>query len=442
MGFAGWLTLSGLLLIAMGVGASLLSRLPVSTSMLYLAFGAATSPWWFGFTELAPGSHPILLERLAEVVVLLSLFTSGLKMRFKLGDASWLLPFRLATISMVLTVALVAAIGVAWLGLPLGAAILLGAILAPTDPVLASDVQMGAPGDRDRLRSALTGEGGLNDGAAFPFVMLGLGLLGLHDLGDWGWRWIAVDVVWATVAGIAVGAALGTLVGRVVLSLRREHRHAIGLDNFLALGLIGIAYGLASALHAYGFLAVFAAGVALRRVERRESDASPAVDQGADAVALKHAHPAVKNDELAVDPALAPGFMAHAVLTFNEQLERIGEVVAVVVVGMLLWAVDWKLVPWGLVVGLLLVVRPAAVLVGLAGSQTSTPQRALIAWFGIRGVGSLFYLLFAMNHGVEPALAATLAAITLSVITISIVLHGISVTPLMTAYARRRSPRT
>jgi NhaP-type Na+/H+ or K+/H+ antiporter len=437
--FAGWVALSGLLLIAMGLGASLLSRLPVSTAMLYLAFGAATSPWWLGFTSLGTQSQPVLVERLAEVVVLLSLFTSGLKMRFALRDPSWRLPLRLATASMVLTVTLVAAVGLA-LGFSLGAAILLGAILAPTDPVLASDVQLDSPEDRDRLRSALTGEGGLNDGAAFPFVMLGLGLLGLHDLGDYGWRWVAVDVVWATLAGLGVGAASGTLVGHVVLSLRRKHRHAIGLDNFLALGLVGVSYGLAIALHAYAFLAVFAAGVALRRVERKESEANerPDATRDAERIPLKHADPEVENEELAVDPVRAPGFMAHAVLTFNEQLERIGEVAAVVVVGMLLWSLDWQLVPWALVLGLFALVRPAAVLIGLVGSGTSWTERRLIGWFGIRGIGSLYYLMFATNHGIEPALAAQLTAITLSVIAASVVLHGISVTPLMAAYAARR----
>ena len=124
------------------------------------------------------------------------------------------------------------------LGLTLGAAILLGAILAPTDPVLASDVQLAHPHDRDRLRFTLTGEGGLNDGTAFPFVMLGLGLLGLHDLGPDGLRWLAVDVVWAVVVGLAIGFALGTLVGRLVVHLRSARREFTGADDFLALGLI------------------------------------------------------------------------------------------------------------------------------------------------------------------------------------------------------------
>ena len=194
-----------------------------------------------------------ILERVAEVAVLISLFAVGLKLGLPLSDKGWRLPARLAIVSMTITVALIAAIGMLGLGLSLGAAVLLGAILAPTDPVLASDVQVLEASDRDRLRFSLTGEGGLNDGAAFPFVMLGLGLLGLHDLGTAGWRWLAVDVLWAIAGGLLIGGALGTLIGRLVVYLRSRHKESVGLDEFLALGLIALAYGLAVLSQAMAF---------------------------------------------------------------------------------------------------------------------------------------------------------------------------------------------
>ena len=451
MEIAWWSAAVGLLLLVMALSDSLLARLPLSTSMLYLAVGAAASPLWLGWLRAAPASDAHGLERIAEVVVLLSLFGSGLKMSVGLSDGRWLLPLRLAVVAMIGTVALVAAAGVAWLGLPLGAAILLGGILAPTDPVLASDVQVAEPTDRDRLRFSLTGEAGLNDGTAFPFVLLGLGLLGLHDLGASLWRWLAVDVVWGVGAGIAIGAALGTLVGRLVIYLRRTHKEAVGLDNFLALGLIGITYGLAGIVHGYGFLAVFAAGVALRRTERRASAASAGDAAGqarggearrrrsAEVVAAAHADPDLSHaDKIATDPRHAPAFMAHAVLSFNEQIERIGEVVAVIAVGTLLWAIDWSRASWSFVAVLLLAIRPASVLLGLARSQTSPSQRGLIGWFGIRGIGSLYYLAYAMNRGLPTDLAATMAALVLSTVVVSIVVHGVSVTPLMRFYERRK----
>lgn len=195
MSFAFWSLIIGVLLILMVLSGTLQKRLPLSTAMLYLAAGFALGPAGWAVLTPHPLDHAALLERGAEVAVLISLFSVGLKLGLPLSNRHWLLPLRLAFVSMTLTVALIAAVGVLGLGLPLGAAILLGAILAPTDPVLASDVQVESSGDRDRLRFSLTGEGGLNDGAAFPFVMLGLGLLGLHDLGTGGWRWLAVDVV-------------------------------------------------------------------------------------------------------------------------------------------------------------------------------------------------------------------------------------------------------
>ena len=457
MEIAWWSAVAGLLLLIMALSDSLLARLPLSTSMLYLAVGAAVSPLWLDWLQVAATSHARALERIAEVVLLLSLFGSGLKMSVGLSDGRWLLPLRLAIVSMLVTVALIAGAGVAWLGLPLGAAILLGGILAPTDPVLASDVQVAEPTDRDRLRFALTGEAGLNDGTAFPFVLLGLGVLGLHDLGDSLWRWLAIDVLWAVAVGIGVGAALGTLVGRFVLYLRRTHKEAVGLDNFLALGLIGLAYGLASLAHGYGFLAVFAAGVALRRLEQRASakakadagakaspprSAAPA-KRSAEVVAAAHADPDPKRAErAATHPQHAPAFMAHAVLSFNEQLERIAEVVAVVAVGALLWAVDWSRASWWFVALLLFVIRPASVLIGLAGSATSRGQRALVGWFGIRGIGSLFYLAYAANRGLTSDTATTMTALVLSGVVVSIVVHGISVTPLMKVYERRKPARS
>ena len=257
----------GAVFIVMALSGSVLKRLPLSTSMLYLAAGVLIGPHALNLINFDPIAEAAIVERITEVAVIVSLFTAGLKLRVPLRDPLWRLPVVLASWSMTLTVGLIALVGVAALELPLGAAILLGAVLAPTDPVLASDVQVTGPRDRDRLRFTLTGEAGLNDGTAFPFVMLGLGLLGLHETGEGGWRWFAVDVLWAIPGGLLVGALLGTATGRLILYLRREHKEAVGLDDFLALGLIACSYGTALLLHTYGFLAVFAAGLALRKIE-------------------------------------------------------------------------------------------------------------------------------------------------------------------------------
>ena len=316
------------------------------------------------------------------------------------------------------------------MGLSWGAGVLLGAILAPTDPVLASDVQVEHPFDYDPLRFSLTGEAGFNDGTAFPFVMLGLGLLGLHDIGPFGLRWIGVDVVWAIGGALAIGFLLGTAVGQFVLYLRREHREATGLDDFLAMGLIGVCYGIALICHTYGFLAVFAAGLALRRMERRQmhgkANEQPSLNDAT----------GQRTDELATDPVKAPAVMAEAVLHFNEQLERIGELFVVVMIGAML---SWTLIPshaaWFLPL-LFLVVRPVSVAIGLLGTDAAPYERRFMAWFGIRGIGSLYYLMYAVGHGMAESDAKPLVGLTLSAIAVSTLVHGVSVTPLMKLYSR------
>ena len=436
MSFAIWALIIGAILITMALLGTLVERLPLSPGILYLAVGYALGP--AGWALMAP--DPLLysadLEKLAEVALLISLFAVGLKLGVPLRDKRWYLPLRLAFPSMVLTVAFVAASGVFLFGLPAGAAILLAAILAPTDPVLASDVQVENSSDRDRLRFSLTVEGGLNDGAAFPVVILALGLIGLHDVGG-GWRWLAVDVLWAIAGGLAIGGTLGALIGKLVLYLRTRHQEAVGLDEFLALGLIAIAYGVAQLSVASGFLAVFAAGLALQRIKEHSKRASPSsvakvtINSGAET-----------EKELATHARYAGTYMMDAVQGFNGQLERLAELVVVMVAGAML---SYTYLPdravWFLLL-LFFVARPVAVWLGLVGATgVSRDQRLLISWFGIRGVGSIFYLMYAINHGLPEALAKELIAITLVTVAASILVHGISVTPLMSLYARRKTRR-
>lgn len=425
----------GLLLIAMTLGGSFIARLPLSAAMLYLCVGMAMGPAGLGLLKLDAFKNVALLERLTEVAVLVSLFTSGMKLELPLSDRRWRIPVQLASMSMVITVAAITTAGFWLLNLSLGASVLLGAILAPTDPVLASDVQVTDPGDRDQLRFGLTGEGGLNDGTAFPFVMLGLGLLGLHDLGDNGWRWWVVDVLWAVTGGLGLGYLMGTLVGRAIIYLRMRHHEALGSDEFIALGLIALTYGLALVTETYGFLAVFAAGLALRRIDEPKSGVTTAAASTAD----------LTSAEREATGAKAPAHMMQQVQRFNSQLESFLEVAIVLAVGVLVTSVKFRSEVLWFVPLLFLVIRPLAVTVGLVGLQAGevkTSQRRLMGWFGIRGIGSLYYLLYAISHKIEPVLAQRLLSITLAVVVASVIAHGISVTPLMKRYEeRKKSPR-
>ena len=432
MPFALWFVVAGLLLTLMALASTALRRIPLSTAQIYLAVGVAIGPLGIGLLTIDPIEQAGPLEVLTEIAVILSLFAAGLKLRTPLSDGRWKLPLRLAIVSMTVTVALITLIGVVGLGLPIGAAVLLGGILAPTDPVLASDVQIHTPDDTDRLRFSLTGEAGFNDGAAFPFIMLGLGLLGLHELGEWGWRWVVFDVVWAVFGGIAIGAALGIAVGRLVVYLRRRHEEAVGTDDFLALGLVGLSYGIALLASSYAFLAVFAAGLAMRYEERRHTGDKP----DDEIAALAHE---AEEEEVAVDEEVAPAYMANAVLGFAEQFERIGAVAVVVLVGALLVDAQWTWDALWFVPLLFLVVRPVSVWIGLFGSATSGLQRGLASWFGIRGIGSIYYLMFAETHGLYDGFAELLLGLVLTTIAASIVVHGLSVTPIMAWYARRAS---
>ncbi len=427
--FTIWYLIAGVLFITMALSGSILKRLPLTTSILYLLIGLALGSFGFGFISLDLIEDAALIERITEVAVIVSLFTAGLKLRIDWSDTRWLVPLRLAVISMAITIGLIAVAGVVGLGLSLGAAILLGAILAPTDPVLASEVAVDSPTDEDQLRLGLTGEAGLNDGTAFPFVMLGLGLLGLHDLGSFGWRWFAVDLIWASVGGITVGVLLGTLVGYLVVYLRRERSAAVGLDEFLTLGLIALAYGGALLLHTYGFLAVFAAGLALRRVERRltPGDFEEAIEEIVSG----------REEETSTRSETAPAHLLAAVLGFNERQERIGELAVVLLIGGLLTVDGLPVAVLWFAPLLFLVIRPAAVWLGLRGAQTSPTQRHYFSWFGIRGIGAIYYLTYAIEHGLPEDDAEQMTALVLTVVAISIVVHGITVTPLMSRYERQ-----
>jgi NhaP-type Na+/H+ or K+/H+ antiporter len=418
--FSTWCLICGLLLMAVGVSDTWRQNLPFSTSAIYLVAGWLLGPQMSGLLILRLDEDAVLLERLCEVAVLISLFAVGLRLHAGLTNALWRLPILLATLAMLLTIGAMWGFGLA-LGLGPGLALLLAAVLAPTDPVLASDVQVEHPQDRDRLRFSLTAEGGLNDGAAFPFVMLALGLLGLHELGSpLHWRWWAVDVLWATAAGLLVGWVLGVIFSRGVLFLRREKEQALGMESFFTLGLIALSYGLALKLHAYGFLSVFASGLAMQHIERRHR----------------------RLQRASLDSANGSSEMTQAVLAFTLDLERIAELAVMLVIGSLLRLSAFSVPALAVALFLIFVARPLAVMLSTPGVDWTPRQRQLAAWFGIRGIGSMYYLSFAFAHGIDDSAEARFVAdAVLVTITLSVLLHGSSATPLMGLYAKARSWR-
>jgi NhaP-type Na+/H+ or K+/H+ antiporter len=429
---AQWFLLVGGLLLVRALTAPRLQRLPVTPAIVYLAVGLLVGPTVLNLFHFNPLQESALLEVLTEVVVLISLFSAGVKMPVPVSLARWRTPILLATVSMAVSVGLVAAFAYFLLGLPLGAGVLLGAILAPTDPVLATDVQTRHPRDRDQLRFTLTCEAGMNDGSAFPFVMLGLGLLGLHELGEFGLRWALVDVLWATVAAIAIGGLSGAALAYLAHKLRgHPPRHKL-MDDFLGLGLIGVAYGLSVQIDAWGFLAVFFAAVALRQTELKLAGADLADPGQPQSSQVKpEAANAIPDSELA--PTVSEGS-----LVFKEHLERLSELMLILLIGGTLFLDSWSWRAVGLALFLFLVARPLSVLVGLFGTRTTWPIRGMVGWFGVRGIGSLYYLMYAIQHGLPEELALDLIQLTLIVVALSILVHGTSVKPLMRRFLRHR----
>lgn len=445
--FITWCLLIGVLLIVIGLSDTWRQQLPVGTSALYLVAGYLLGPEVFGLLDVRLDEQAVVLERLTEVAVLISLFAVGLRLRAPWHSRLWLTPVLLATVAMVLTIGMLVGVGLA-LGFSLGVAVLMAAVLAPTDPVLASDVQVEHVRDQDGLRFSLTGEGGLNDGTAFPFVMLALGLMGLHELGASGSRWLAVDVLWASAGGLAIGATLGYVVSHAVVYLRSEREQALGMESFLTLGLIAVTYGLALLAHTYGFLAVFAAGLAMRQVER--SHGVPDADMSGNAAGEAAGTEAADDTDAVADlgpsqtadPQQASAYMAKAVLDFTLDLEKLAELTVMLLIGSLVSRESFSATSWVVAFSLIFVARPVAVMLTTWRLPLSRAQRRLAAWFGVRGVGSMYYLAYAVAHGAVGGETGAVADAVLVTIVLSVLLHGSSAAPVMQLYRRARGRRS
>ncbi len=427
---------SGLLLL-MALVSSYVRDLPITTSALYLIVGVVIGPLGVDVVSLDLVDNAFLLERITEVAIVIALFVGGLKLRLRPSDPAWRAAVVLAGPVMVLTVAGITAVAHLALGLPFAGALLLGAMLAPTDPVLASTVTVSDARDRDLMRYGLSGEAGLNDGSAFPFVVLALSAATHDSTGTWIASWAAHRLVWAIPAALCLGYFLGKLIGRLAIWLRTKHRDTSAPSDLLALALIGVAYVAAEMIGAWGFLSVFAAGVGLRAAEVEVVRESPHPQHRGRTVEHPPAEQmvAAQNDPEALDqPAVAAGVLVSETLSFGDTIERLVEFAMIVAVGVAL-STHWDVRAIPLAAVIFLVIRPLASLL-LVITPTSRPQRWMMAWFGIRGIGSLYYLGYSLEHGLDGPLADEIAALTISVISLSIFVHGISSTPLLRRYER------
>ncbi|GAB1511710.1 cation:proton antiporter [Actinophytocola sp. KF-1] len=388
----------------------LLGRAPVSMPMVFLAVGACAFAVFGPLPAPDPREHGAVTLHLAELCVIISLMGAGLALGRPVGLRRWGTTWRLLGITMPLTIVAVAVLGWAVLGLGAAAALLIAAAVAPTDPVLATEVQVAEPtedpeGDEDEVRFSLTSEAGLNDGLAFPFTYaaVAVSVAGLAP-GGWLGHWLAVDVAWRLAAGVLVGLAAGWLLRKLFFAAPSERfRLAEHAEGFVALAATFLAYGAAEVVEGYGFVAVFVCALTIRAGER------------------SHGY--------------------HRVLhQYVEQVERMLTVVVIFLLGGaaatgLLAGTSWREVLVAVLV--LVVVRPLASVAALAGSSAGPRERAAIAVFGVRGVGSVFYVAYGLQAG-DFAAADQVWRVVALVIIGSIVLHGISATPVMRRLDRIR----
>ena len=394
-----WLTGAGVLIALVAWLPLALKKLPLSLPIICIGIGAAIFSIPAVTLRPMPLDYPDITERFTEFVVIIALMGAGLKLDRSFSWRRWGVTWRLLIVTMPISIVAITAIGGWGLGLPWVAALLLGASLAPTDPVLAADVQVGPPktGEEDEVRFGLTSEAGLNDGLAFPFVNLALALGLAASVGEpWAQKWVLESVLWEIGGGVAGGWVIGKVFGWLTYHVPAETKLSKTGDGLIAIAATFVSYGLTEIINVYGFLAVFVTALTLRRSH--------------------HDHD-----------------FNHAMHNITEQIERLAMMVVLILLGGalangLLSALRWTDVAAAFAI--ILIVRPLAGLLAMIGFRAAWPEKLTLAFFGIRGVGSFYYLAYGLNH-MPLETGERLWAIVGLVAVLSILLHGLTVTPAM-----------
>lgn len=379
----------------------------ISASVFYVGFGAlgAVALWLLKVAPLDPVRNHVLLERLCELALVVAVFSAGLTIERELRRRSVISVALLLLVVMPLTILAIAAFGMWAMGLSFGAALLLGAVLAPTDPVLAGDVGLSAPGGEvfGEPRLSLHAEAGFNDGLASPFVVLGLFVAHKGGTG-WVGQWLLADVLYGAGFALIFGAVAGYAAAAALTHARRRGMLSGEIEGFAAVGVALVIYGVAEALGTYGLLAVFAAGFTFRRYEF-DNDIHGPVHQGSEATGktLEFLVLLMLGTMLTTSGLGAPGLAG------------------------------WLLVPV-----LLLVVRPLLVFVTAGRQFLDRGGRLFLGFFGVRGVAALFYAAVVVEaHVLTAAEQRIVVWTTIVCVVCSIVVHGLSAAPLTERWLRR-----
>ena len=390
-----------------------LSERFLSLPILYVGLGWLAFSLPLGLPHINPTDDAFdaqSLEYITEFIVIVSLMGAGIAIDRPVSWKNWRQIWPLLAIAMPVTIAAIAWLGWWWVGFAPASAILLGAALAPTDPVLARSVQVGPPGENERhdVRFSLTVEAGLNDGLAFPFTYLAIAAVGMTAIGGWTFDWFAFDFLWRTVAGIAVGWAVGRAGAWYVFERKADEgykeldedesvadRDHLPLkystsEGLVVLGTLLLAYGAAEMVEGYGFLAVFVGAVTARQSEN----------------------------------ASRYHKMSHH---FIDQIEKIVLVAVLFAFGGMLASGVLDALTWPaaiLVMVLIFVIRPIGGLLAESLSPLPWPGKLAVAFLGIRGMGSIYYLAYGQNHAVFTELSLLWATTSFAILA-SIVIHGV-----------------
>jgi len=404
----------------------LLKRLPFPLPMplVYIAMGYLVFALPLGLAPIdviGNELHSKATEYLTEFIVIASLLAAGIAIDRPFSWHGWAQVTRLIVLALPFTIAIIALLGWGWLGLAPASAILLGAVMAPTDPVLAKSVSVGPPGDdeRDDVRFDLTVEAGLNDGLAFPFTYLAVAAIGMTSLGGWTVQWFAVDFVWRIFAGVVVGILAGRLMAMYIFNVVEEGAivddmtdkdgrfdshsfHGHTSEGLVVLGSLLLAYGLAEVIEGYGFLSVFVGAIAAKQYDNSHNY-------------HRMSHHFINQIEEIVLVAMLIGF---------------GGLLASGILAGLTWQ--------GAVVGLLilLIIRPVVAMLSSFGCQLPWQGKAAVAFFGVRGMGTIYYIAYAQNKG-DFSQMPEIWAIASFTILASILIHGVTAEPVMKLLQRR-----
>lgn len=371
----------------------------ISYSIFYVFFGMVI----FAVFKSLPIPNPIIYPtetlHLTELVVITSIMGTGLKIDQPFSLRKWRVPFRLVLITMLLCIGIVFLAGQWAFEFDIASALLLGAVLAPTDPVLASDVQVGPPHEKDKenIRFSLTAEAGMNDGTAFPFVWLAISLAfyGATGHGNFS-QWVWFDLIYRLIIGFAFGYIIGRALAYLIFYIPEKKKFIVIKDGFVAIATTLLVYGLTELFNGYGFIAVFVSAITLRNSHMT--------------------HRFHKN--------------LHE---FTDQIEKI--LVAIVlllfggsIVNGILQYLTVEMALFGL--AFLFIIRPLTSLIALIGTRLHIKEKMAISFFGIRGIGSFFYLAFALSTTYF-SYAKELWSLVSFIVLISIIIHGITASPVM-----------